>query len=78
MLRKIKISLSDFHFLPVGRGTYVVKYWSPVTNYCWMARVTDMTLIDASMYAPNCCPKRKDLEILRRYVKEHAFDEVKF
>jgi len=64
---KTKISISDFTFLSSGYGAYAVMYRSPVTLKSWMARITDMQLIDDTK---NCEePKKKDLETLRRIVK---------
>lgn len=40
-----------------------------------MARVEDMTLIDATKFAPNGEPKVKDLDVLKRYVKQNYFEK---
>jgi len=74
MVQKVKILKSDFHFMPIGRGAYNVKYTSPVSRRWWIARIEDMQLIDATMYAPYGEVKVKDLEILKRRIKDNYFD----
>lgn len=49
MTKRVKISRSDFHFLPVGRDAYIVKYTSPVTFHLWQARINYMQLLNAVM-----------------------------
>ena len=60
---KIRISKSDFTFLPAGHGQYHVTYQSPRTGIKWTTLITDMELIDATKNSEN--PKIKDLEKLR-------------
>lgn len=78
MTKRVKISRSDFHFLPVGRGVYVVKYTSPVTFRWWQARINDMQLLYAIMYVPFKDVKVKDLEILKRKIKDNYFDRYAY
>ena len=61
------ISLSDFRFKPSGYGHYTVTYTSPVTGKSWTATTNNMPLIDLTKNADE--PKRKDLEMLRKLVK---------
>jgi hypothetical protein len=63
------ISISDFYFQDAGDGAYLVIYVSPTTKRGWSTLVKDMTLIDATKNA--ITPKIKDLEKLRKIVKNH-------
>jgi hypothetical protein len=63
------ISISDFYFQDAGDGAYLVIYVSPTKKRGWSALVKDMSLIDATKDTAN--PKVKDLEKLRRIVKNH-------
>lgn len=65
-----KISLSDFDFYYLSAGHYYVTYTSPVTGHMWRALVTYMPMIDATKDAEE--PRRKDLETLKRYCKNHG------
>lgn len=64
---KTTILLSDFRFIPTGYGHYKVTYTSPVTGKSWTATTNNMPLIDLTKNADE--PKRKDLEKLRKLVK---------
>ncbi len=66
-MKKIKISLSDFTFMPSGHGHYKVYYQSPKTGKMWSKTISDMTLIDRTKNSDN--PKRKDLEYLKWHIK---------
>lgn len=65
---KIKISISDFRFMPAGHGHYSVTYTSPVTGKRWKKTTNDMSLIDLTKNAET--PKRIDLERLKYLVKQ--------
>lgn len=62
-----KIEKTDFEFRFAGYGHFNVTYQSPVTGKTWSRIISDMSLIDATKNEES--PKRKDLEILRRYIK---------
>lgn len=62
-----KISRSDFSFMPSGYGHYRVTYRSPVTFKEWTTMINNVYLIDLTKNAEE--PKRKDLEELKRIVK---------
>lgn len=64
---KTTISISDFSFQFAGYGHYKVTYTSPVTGKNWTATTNNMPLIDDTKNADE--PKKKDLEILKRVVK---------
>lgn len=64
---KTIISISDFTFLFVGYGHYIVTYKSPITGNQWTKTCSDMPLIDATKNAEE--PKRLDLERLKRFCK---------
>ena len=64
---KIKISISDFRFMPAGHGHYKVTYTSPVTGKQWTKTTSNMPLIDATKNAEE--PTQKDLEELKRLLK---------
>ncbi|MDR1937990.1 MAG: hypothetical protein LBQ73_05785 [Tannerellaceae bacterium] len=61
------ISVTDFVFDFAGYGRYNVTYVSPKTGKRWTAHVTDMSLIDNTKGTE--CPKRADLEKLKRVCK---------
>ena len=63
-----KISKYDFTFEFAGYGHYKVTYTSPVTGKQWSKTINDMTIIDDTKNADE--PKRKDLEELKRKVKD--------
>lgn len=67
-MKRNRISLRDFSFMPAGHGRYLVTYTSPATGKEWTATITDMTLIDATKNSPD--PKAKDLEWLKYYCKQ--------
>lgn len=52
----------------IGYGQYRVTYTSPNTGKIWAATINDMTLIDKTKNAE--CPKRTDLERLKKAIKE--------
>lgn len=62
------ISIHDFRFKFAGHGHYKVTYTSPKTGKQWRRTINDMTLIDDTKNADE--PKKKDLERLKRYVKD--------
>lgn len=62
------IRLCHFTFIFVGYGQYRVTYTSPNTGKIWAATINDMTLIDKTKNAE--CPKRTDLERLKKAIKE--------
>lgn len=62
------ISIHDFRFEFAGHGHYKVTYTSPKTGKQWRRTINDMTLIDNTKNADE--PKKKDLERLKRYVKD--------
>ncbi len=62
------ISIHDFRFEFAGYGHYKVTYTSPKTGKQWRRTINDMTLIDDTKNADE--PKKKDLERLKRYVKD--------
>jgi hypothetical protein len=64
---KTTISLSDFRFTFSGYGHYKVTYTSPVTGKSWTATTNNMPLIVLTKNADE--PKRKDLEALKKIVK---------
>lgn len=66
-MKKDSIKLSDFRFIPSGRGYYKVTYTSPVTGKLWMAITSDMSLIDATKNEDD--PKKVDLNHLKRVCK---------
>lgn len=68
---KTKTQLSDFSFYFVSWGLYRVIYTSPVTGYVWKALINDMELIDNTKNEE--CPKRKDLDLLKYYVKRLGY-----
>ena len=62
--------LDGFRFKKVSSGAYEVVYSSDYDNKvsrCWIARIEDMTLIDATLNTDE--PKRKDVDRLRYVVK---------
>lgn len=63
----MKTTINDFDFELLGYGVYIVTYTSPVTGKKWIATTRDMQLIDATKNAE--CPKRKDLEYLKKFCK---------
>ena len=63
-----KISKYDFTFEFAGHGHYKVTYTSPATGKQWSKTISDMTIIDDTKNADE--PKRKDLEELKRRVKD--------
>ena len=64
----MKTKITDFRFeLIRGYGHYKVAYTSPVTGKTWETITSDTMLIDATKNAD--CPKRKDLEQLKRICK---------
>ena len=63
-----KIRIYDFRFEFTGHGHYKVTYTSPATGKQWSKTISDMTIIDDTKNADE--PKRKDLEELKRKVKE--------
>lgn len=65
--RNYPLTLRDFTFEYVSPGHYYVTYTSPLTGKKWARLVTDMELIDATKNTDN--PKKKDLIILKKYVK---------
>lgn len=62
------IRLCHFTFVFVGSGQYRVTYTSPNTGKSWAATITDMTLIDKTKNSE--CPKRTDLERLKKAIKK--------
>lgn len=56
-----------FSFKPIGFGLYKVTYTSPVTGKEWVAKIDDMTIIDAVKNTDE--PKRCDLDDLKARVK---------
>lgn len=62
------IRLCHFTFVFVGSGQYRVTYTSPNTGKSLAATTTDMTLIDKTKNSE--CPKRTDLERLKKAIKE--------
>ena len=62
------IRLCHFTFVFVGSGQYRVTYTSPNTGKSWAATITDMTLIDKTKNSK--CPKRTDLERLKKAIKK--------
>ena len=66
-MKRNRIQLSDFSFLPWGHGRYKVRYDSPITKRAWATVTNDMPLIDATKNADS--PKVKDLESLKRICK---------
>lgn len=62
------IRLCHFTFVFVGSGQYRVTYTSPNTWKSWAATITDMTLIDKTKNSE--CPKRTDLERLKKAIKK--------
>lgn len=69
MRKNSTISLSDFDFDFAGYGHYRVTYTSPVTGKSWSKTINDMTIIDKTKNEDD--PKRKDLEELKRMVKNN-------
>ena len=63
----MKISISDFTFIPSGYGHYKVTYTSPVTGKAWTATTSDMPLIDATKNSDE--PKVRDLVKLKKVCK---------
>lgn len=62
------IRLCYFTFVFVGSGQYRVTYTSPNTGKSLAATITDMTLIDKTKNSE--CPKRTDLERLKKAIKK--------
>lgn len=62
------IRLCHSTFVFVGSGQYRVTYTSPNTGKSWAATITDMTLIDKTKNSE--CPKRTDLERLKKAIKK--------
>lgn len=62
------IRLCHFTLVFVGSGQYRVTYTSPNTGKSWAATITDMTLIDKTKNSE--CPKRTDLERLKKAIKK--------
>lgn len=77
MTKKIKISLTDFTFIPNGSGCYYVGYQSPTSFNIWSAYIHDMTLIDATKNNSDFV-KIKDLNRLKAMVKLYCCKQVKF
>lgn len=69
MRKNSTISLSDFDFDFAGYGHYRVTYTSSVTGKSWSKTINDMTIIDKTKNEDD--PKRKDLEELKRIVKNN-------
>lgn len=65
----MKISISDFSFIPSGYGHYRVIYTSPVTGKAWTATTRDMPLIDATKNSDD--PKVSDLVKLKKVCKRN-------
>lgn len=62
------IRLCHFTFVFVGSGQYRITYTSPNTGKSLAATITDMTLIDKTKNSE--CPKRTDLERLKKAIKK--------
>jgi len=60
---KNSISISNFSFSFLGRGSYNVTYTSHATGKSWTTRTTDMPLIDATKNADEA--KKVDLNRLK-------------
>lgn len=69
-MAKIKISKTDFTFIPSGYGHYKVTYESPVTHKKWTAIINDMEAVDNVHYEES--PKIKDMEDLKWKVKYYS------
>lgn len=67
---KKTISTSDFRFQFTGYGHYKVTYTSPITGKSWTASTNNMPLIDDTKNTGE--PKKKDLEILKRFIKKNG------
>lgn len=65
---KRKIQVTDFHFDYKGYGHYMVTYTSPTTRRQWCKLINFMPIIDKTKNAEH--PLRKDLEELKRLVKQ--------
>ena len=63
----MKTTLRDFDFTFAGYGHYKVTYTSPKTGKQWSRTTTDMELVDNTKNSDD--PKRKDLELLKRFCK---------
>lgn len=63
----MKTTLRDFDFTFAGYGHYKVTYTSPKTGKQWSRTTTDMELVDNTKNSDE--PKRKDLEMLKRFCK---------
>ena len=63
----MKTTLRDFDFTFAGYGHYKVTYTSPKTGKQWSRTTTDMELVDNTKNSDE--PKRKDLELLKRFCK---------
>lgn len=77
MTKRIKISLTDFTFMPNGSGCYIVSYQSPISFDIWVSYIYDMTLIDCTKNNSDFV-KVKDLNRLKAMVKSYCFKHVKF
>ena len=63
----MKTTLRDFDFRPSNYGHCRVTYTSPKTGKQWSRTTTDMELVDNTKNSDE--PKRKDLELLKRFCK---------
>ena len=70
-----KISIHDFQFRFSGYGHYEVAYTSPITGKRWVYTTNNMPLIDRTKNTEE--PKRCDLELLKRTVKEKGYEKAK-
>lgn len=63
-----KINKYDFQFVFSGYGHYKVTYTSPITGKSWTRTINDMMIVDAVKNTE--CPKVKDMERLKKIVKD--------
>lgn len=63
----MRISITDFDFMPSGYGHYKVTYTSPVTGKKWTRVTSNMTLIDDTKNEEE--PKQYNLHYLKKFCK---------
>ena len=59
--------IQNFRFEFMGYGHYKISYQSPKTGKVFKKTITDMELIDKTKNSE--CPKKSDLEKLKRLIK---------
>ena len=66
-MKAVKLTKSDFRFIPSGFGHYKVTFTSPITGKQWTKIISDMEYIDTTKNQDE--PKQVDLIRLKQIVK---------